>query len=169
MLTLLTTAALLALVLAAAATDLRARRIPNVLTVSGLAVGLALRSPLGGAALLDGALGAGAALLVGVVFFAAQALGGGDVKLLAAVGAFTGWSELGPTLVVIAMMGGLLALAEAVRRGVLVPVLANTGRLAVSLVTFARYGIRPVVRTPASVTVPYGVAIAAGAIVARLL
>ncbi|HEX8276627.1 MAG TPA: prepilin peptidase [Longimicrobiaceae bacterium] len=169
MLSTLTTSVLVVLVVIAAASDLRTRRIPNLLTVGGFVLALALRAPLGGSALADGFLGAGAALLLGVPLFAMRALGGGDVKLLAAVGAFAGWSGLLPTLAAIGIMGGVLGLVEAVRRGVLRQVLANTGRLALSLATFARYGVRTDLRSPAAITVPYGVAIAAGAIVGRLL
>lgn len=169
MLTILTTGALSALVLAAAATDLRSRRIPNALTLAGLGIGLALRVPLGGGAVVDGLLGAGAALLLGILFFMLRALGGGDVKLLAAVGAFTGLAALPVTLVLIAAMGGVLAFAEAVRRGVLRRVLANTGRLVLYWASAARLGSHADVSSPAAVTVPYGVAIAAGAIVGRFL
>lgn len=169
MLGMLTTLVLFALVAAAAVSDLRTRRIPNLLTVGGVAVALALRSPLGGAAVLDGAAGAGVVLLAGVPLFAAGALGGGDVKLLVAVGAFAGWSGLLPTVLAIGIMGGVLALAEAARRGVLRAVVVSTGRLALSLASFGRYGARTDLRSPAAVTVPYGVAIAAGTIIGRLL
>jgi prepilin peptidase CpaA len=159
---------LLALVCAAAYGDLRTRRIPNALTVAGLVAGLGLRVPLGGGAVLDGLGGFAAALALGIPFFAAGALGGGDVKLLAAVGAFTGWSGLLETLVAVALAGAALALFEGLRRGVLVQVFANTGKLALYCVTLSRYGARPEIGAQAAVSVPYGVAIAAGAIVARL-
>jgi prepilin peptidase CpaA len=160
---------LLALVCAAAFTDLRSRRIPNALTVAGLVAGLGLRVPLGGEAVLDGLGGAVAALALGIPFFAARALGGGDVKLLAAVGAFAGWTGLLDTLLAIALAGAALALIEAVRRGVLVQVFANTGKLALYYATLSRYGARPEIGAQAAVSVPYGVAIAAGAIVGRLV
>jgi len=74
---------LAALVIAAAVFDLRTRRIPNWLCTAG---------PLWGVACqivrfqCSGARGTGLALLIYVPLFALRAVGGGDVKLMAAVG-----------------------------------------------------------------------------------
>ena len=82
---------LLAAVTLAAAQDLRSRRIANALTVSLLAAGLV------GAAVGSGGLSISSALLgmltgFGLMFvpFALEAVGGGDVKLMMAVGAWVG-------------------------------------------------------------------------------
>lgn len=88
--------------------DLRFRRIPNTLTVSGLLLGLSAATWYGGwTGLTNSALGflAGFALLL--PGFMLRMTGGGDLKLLAAVGSF-----LGPSLTLVAfllyILGGLV-------------------------------------------------------------
>lgn len=99
---------------AAAFSDAALRRIPNSFNYTALVLALLLNmfvAPLcelldwtgaslwiganygqwGGVA-LESLKGFGLCLLVGVVSFAARGLGGGDVKLLAALGALAGWS-----------------------------------------------------------------------------
>lgn len=105
--------------------DHRERRIPNVLVVFTIAAGVALHV-LGPAneraGLFDtfpGALGAGQALLgivVGLLvflpFYFFGAMGAGDVKFMAALGAFTGpWDAIGLALTIL-VAGGVLALAR---------------------------------------------------------
>jgi prepilin peptidase CpaA len=133
----------LALFVAAAATDIRARRIPNRLTFALALVGLARISVAPGAAVLSRGVDLGAAaavLLLGAAGFQLRLLGGGDVKLLAAGALWIGAASLLPYLMTTVLAGGILALGFfawhlAVRRG---------GAAAPSL--------------------PYGVAIAAGGI-----
>lgn len=83
--------------------DLRERRIPNALTLPALGIALCLHGVTqAGQGLLLSALGAvvaGALLLPGYLL---RATGGGDVKLLMAVGAFLGWPA--------ALLAGLLSL-----------------------------------------------------------
>jgi len=103
----------------AAVCDIRTHRIPNLLVLLGLVLGLVGHGWRGGGPglllSLEGVAVAGLALLP----YALGGLGAGDVKLLGAVGALMGpvfllWTLLGTVLV-----GGLLALAWAARRGVL--------------------------------------------------
>src|SRR5262249_9758879 len=88
----------------AAVWDLRSRRLPNVIVLGLLLLGLILRAVAGGpAAMGAGALGAlagGAALLLPL---AMHWVGGGDVKLLAACGMW-----LGPVRVLEATLAGLV-------------------------------------------------------------
>jgi prepilin peptidase CpaA len=154
-----------ALLACAAWFDVRVRRIPNALTVTGLVVALALRALVGPDALLAGVAGAGLALLVALPPFALRALGGGDVKLLAAVGGFMGPGLLPGALLVIAVLGGALALCEAARRRVLIRTLANTYGFAKQWASFGRFGITPAISSPRTLTIPYGVAIAVGSLV----
>ncbi|MCD2187685.1 prepilin peptidase [Actinomycetospora soli] len=74
---------------AGCATDLTAGRLPDVLTLPAIPVGWAALVPLGGAAVLAGV--AGTLVLGGlhalVAVLAPGAVGGGDVKLAAALGA----------------------------------------------------------------------------------
>jgi prepilin peptidase CpaA len=145
-------------------TDVTARRIPNWLTVSAIVAGLAVRAWMGLAPLGSGALGLAVACLLALPFFAMGVLGGGDAKLLMAVGTFMGPADLARASLVIAVVGGVVALVEAARRGMLVPTLTSCGLLIVSWVTLGRRG-RASARMMVGgerLAVPYGVAIAAG-------
>ena len=160
----ITTGAFLAILLVAAGLDVRTGRIPNVLTLGGLISGLLLRAWGGADALAHGLLGAGLALLVALPFFAVRALGGGDVKLLVVVGAFLGEGRLVGALLLIAILGGLIAVGEAVRRGVIVPVVLNSVDMMKRWATLGHKGARRSLSSPGAVSIPYGVAIALGAI-----
>lgn len=166
---LLFTVAFVALVAVAAGSDIRTRRIPNVLTVSGLMIALALRSLLGGGAVVDGIQGAGVAMLTVLPFVMLGALGGGDFKLLVAVGAFMGPRQFLYALLATAIVGVLLAVGESIRRGALGALVVNTHGLGTHILTRGRSGHRSTIATPGAVTVPYGVAIAAGSLVVWFL
>ncbi len=155
---------LVLVMLGASWTDLKSRRIPNWLTMGGVIAGLVIRAWMGPGVVLSGVLGVALALLLALPFFVAGVLGGGDAKLLMAVGAFMGPGDLASASLVIAVIGGLVAVVEAARRGVLLPTLRACGSLIVSWVTFGR---RPASLTAAGgerLTVPYGIAIAAGSL-----
>lgn len=98
-----------ALLLAAAALhDIAARTIPNRLALCVATIGLALRLQSG-----DLATGVAAATLVFAAGFLAWrlgALGGGDVKLLAAAALLPPPALVPDLLVAVALCGGLLAL-----------------------------------------------------------
>jgi prepilin peptidase CpaA len=97
------TFAFVALAVYAALSDLETRRVSNRLNVlifgSGLLVQLFTAGALGIAA---GLAGAGLGLAILIVPFSRSWVGGGDVKFLAATGAW-----LGPVSVCIAALGGL--------------------------------------------------------------
>jgi prepilin peptidase CpaA len=83
-----------ALSLAAALIDCRTGRIPNWLTVSGVLLGIVSHGLAGGSTALGlSLLGLFVTALVPLVFYQAssgRAIGGGDVKLAAAIGALSG-------------------------------------------------------------------------------
>jgi len=107
---------LLIVVLLAAVYDLRYRRIPNWLTASGVLAGLGLNAflypvwPGVKLSLLGLAVG------FGVYFFlyAIRAMGAGDVKLMAAVGAVVGASNWFGIFLITAVLGGILAVVLSV-------------------------------------------------------
>lgn len=110
--------------------DLRTRRVPNALTMTLAATGIACAaSGISGitvtASLLGFALGLGL-MLPGYLF---GATGAGDVKLLAAAGAWLGPALIGPAFLYTALAGGALALLVARRRRRLALTLEGTGRL----------------------------------------
>ena len=103
------TLALTLLLVLAAAADIRTHRIPNWLTLAGLAVGLVGNGWLGGGGgLRESLAGIGVASLA-LALYAVRALGAGDVKLLGAVGALMGPGFLLWTLPGTILAGGLLA------------------------------------------------------------
>jgi prepilin peptidase CpaA len=124
----------------AAAIDLRHHRIPNWLTFSGIAAGLALNTAVfavhGGwshglsAGLFPALAGGGIALLVFFVLGALGAMGMGDVKLMAAAGACLRWPLALGLMVFVVVAGGVLALGYALIRGKFRAVIRNVFRLA---------------------------------------
>lgn len=155
----------------AVVTDVTTRRIPNWVSVGGLVLALALRAFPGHPPLGDGLLAAGIAFAFALPFFLFGGLGAGDVKLMTAVAAFLGTGRLEAALLVMAATGVVMALVAVARRGVLKRTFAN---LFVFAATFGRKtftGWKGEESEAAvhmwktgAVTLPYGVAIAAGAI-----
>jgi prepilin peptidase CpaA len=82
---------LVAALAAATVTDLRERRVRNIVTLPALLLGLvlntALQGPDGGTASLQGA---GLALVALMPLYMVRGMGAGDVKLMAAIGALKG-------------------------------------------------------------------------------
>ncbi|HTH77453.1 MAG TPA: A24 family peptidase [Ramlibacter sp.] len=148
-------AALLAtIVVYAAWCDVRTRRIPNALTLGSALAGLMLAavgfadgpsfgSAVGGAML-------GLALLLPL--YAVRALGAGDAKLMAAVGAFAGAPAMVFIFLLTGIAGGIAALALATRRRMLGRLAAN----ARDLLHLEFAAVNSVGR------LPYGVCICAG-------
>jgi prepilin peptidase CpaA len=101
---------LLALLLPAALMDLSRHRIPNYLTYPALLAGLGWGFASGAwAGLGNHLLGALAAALPLFLMFMGGSLGGGDVKLMAAVGAIVGFPSAINALIASIMVGGLCA------------------------------------------------------------
>lgn len=149
--------------------DVRYRRIPNKLVLAILVGGLVLNTFFGGRAGLLVSLG-GFALAFGLMFFLHifGTLGAGDVKLFAAIGAVNGVSLVLPTLLVVALTGGLLAIFKMIY--------SRRARATMFGVMQFFYGLLPgqtVPRFPIpedrSFTLPYAVPICFGSVIAFLL
>src|SRR5919112_3855427 len=153
---------LVVFVCAAAWWDATTGRIPNEVTVTGLAAALILRAPLGVDPFLHGLGGLGLAFGVAIVLYALRAIGGGDVKLLAGIGAFVGASEILPVLGLIAVLGAAHALLVVSFRGLLPLLVFNTIDLIKSWLTLGRIGPIRKLESPNALTIPYGVPIALG-------
>ena len=134
----------LAVVVAALAciSDLRSRRIPNVLTFGAALCGIAA------AALVDGTAGATTSAtgwLVGIAiffpFFALGGLGAGDVKLLGAIGAWVGPSIVIRVGLYSAVAGGVFAIALALKSGYVRTAFRNIGFL---VKFWTKVGFQPV-------------------------
>ena len=89
--------------------DLRRRRVPNWLTVAGVGGGLACAATGGWHGLGIAMAGAIVGFLVLLPFHLCGAMGGGDVKLMAAYGAFLGPSGILLAALFAGLFGGLAA------------------------------------------------------------
>lgn len=118
--------ALAILLTLAAVCDIRSQRIPNLLVLTGLGLGLAWHIWRGGGPGLLWSLEGLAVACCLLLPYALGGLGAGDVKLLGAVGALMGPTFLCWTLLGTIFAGGLLALIWAVTRGVLRETVQNT-------------------------------------------
>jgi prepilin peptidase CpaA len=145
-----------AVVIAAALRDATSYTIPNWMSLALVAAfppaALALGMPLTALG-LHLAIGV-AALFVGMAMFALRWIGGGDAKLFAAAALWLGWPAVLPYLAVTGMAGGALAVGLLALRSVwLRPLVLGGPRW------FARLA-------EPDEAVPYGLAIAVGALAA---
>ena len=103
---------------AACVTDLRTRRVPNVLTLGAAGAAMAFHAAShSGSGLLFALFGWGLGLLVFLPLFALRGIGGGDVKLLAALGAWLGPSMVLWVAAFAAIAGGVFALIVSAQHG----------------------------------------------------
>jgi prepilin peptidase CpaA len=152
---------LLALLVASGYTDIRYHKIFNALTLPALALGLILNTAFFG---LAGARSSGVGFLIGFgVFFLIYlwgGIGGGDVKLVGAVGAIAGYPFIVPAIFYSILIGGAMALIELVWQKRLIRSLKN---IFITVFTFFIPKTTAIPLDPAeSLKVPYGLAIAAG-------
>lgn len=153
------------LALAAAYTDIRWGKIFNWVTVPFALLGLTLNSVAGGmeGSLLSlGGIAAGFALWL-VSNFLGRILGGGDIKLLMAFGALLGPGFMAWTFALGAVIGGVMSIVIAIRRGVLAKIIKQMGTSVYMRTAFA---------TPMEITdgageirLPYAIALGAGALI----
>jgi prepilin peptidase CpaA len=141
----------------AALIDLRRRRIPNWLTFGALLLGIVTWSVQQG---LNGLLTAlGGALLgfaVLLPFYLIRAVGAGDVKLLAGLGAIVGPQLLVSVILYGALVGGAISIVMLAQRGQLLSALGD-------IVS------RPTQLRRSGAKAPYAVAMAGGTYLALVL
>jgi prepilin peptidase CpaA len=145
------TIVLLVVTCAAAAIDVRTRRIPNALTGAAALAALVVQLPAGPAAVTLALAAMVAAFAAGTIAFSAGWFGGGDVKLIAACCGFASFPGAVWLVLYVLVAGAMLALAVATARGRLVALVRSTAAIA----TYGAPGER-------GTLLPYGVAIAAG-------
>ena len=150
---------------AAVVIDVRTRRIPNWLTgaIAGGGFGLAFGG--GSVTPSQAALGVLVGLLLMLPGHVIGATGAGDVKLMAAVGAFLGPGMTFRAFLYAAVAGGALAIAVALRRGMLSDTVLGTTQLMTSPATTRDAIVAPGRRNRFA----YGPAIAAGTLIALLV
>jgi prepilin peptidase CpaA len=121
--------------------DVRERRIPNLVTGPAVLAALALHMISGGwPELGDAALAGLIAGAIFLIFFLAGGMGAGDVKLMAAVGCFTGLSQLFVVMLATVIAGAIFALAVGIYNGRLCETLRNVGAL---LLHHGQQGLKP--------------------------
>ena len=167
-----TWALILAFVLYAGWLDLRTRKIPNWLTVSGFLVGLGMNSILGGwhgaKVSLEGA-GVALGLLLPLVLL--RGLGAGDWKLMGAVGALMGWRPMFFILLAGFIVSGLMGVVQMILAKRVKQTIRNMGRLVFGLATFGmRTNLKEIsLDNPTLVKVPFGAAVGAAAVLSFAL
>ena len=153
------------LLVGACVSDLRSRRIPNAivlaLVLGGLGYSLATMAAVPA---LGHALGGGAAgLVLWLPFWLMRVLGAGDVKLAAAAGTWLGVVGVVEASLLGAVVGGVLALWALSRHG---GVSAGATRFGAWMLASRATGSLMPELTPRERRIPYGLAIAAGAVTA---
>ena len=125
--------AALTIAIIAAIGDLRSRRIPNWLTISALVLGFAWH--LANGTWPQAALGALLGAVIYLPMWLAGGRGGGDVKLMAALGAWLGPASWIQLFVLTALIGGIWALILVIAKRRLLATLQNIWSILRSLVT----------------------------------
>jgi len=153
----------------AAAVDIRHRRIPNIITAPLLLSGLLTAVIAAGVeGLQDALLGS---VVAGAPFVVLWFLGGGgagDAKMMLAVGAWLGFRDGAVALLCVSLLGGIVAIAYAVARRQLLPMLGRLLGLSVATAFAIRGGGRGIDRQDllpklnARDGIPYGLAICLG-------
>lgn len=160
---------LLPLLVGAAGYDIAYRKIPNWLTASGVVAGLWMNTFLyqgwPGVKLSLGGLALG--FCAYFALYTLRAMGAGDVKLMAAVGAMVGWQDWIGIFILTAVMGGVAAMVLISMRGRIKKTFWNLG-FALSEMKSGRAAYMANeeldVRSGKSVGLPHGAVIAAAAL-----
>ena len=141
--------------------DWRFRRIPNWLTVSGAAAGIAVNAILFH---LPGLKTALLGMLLGLAlllpFVMVRSLGAGDWKLVGALGACLGPRPLLAVLFGTILVAGAMALGVIIWSGRLKKTLLNIARMLASIFSLQMPGAEVSLDNPDSTKIPFGVAVA---------
>jgi prepilin peptidase CpaA len=161
------TGVLILLLILAAVLDLRTWRIPNWLTATGMAWGLAWNMA-SASTVTAGALVGLAGLVLGLGLFLPmwlmRVMGAGDVKLMAMVGAFLGPIETVKAALLVCIVGGLAVVVYALAHNALRRLARNLREVATSMVAPGMPIWRPELTGDSIGKLPYGVSISLGTI-----
>jgi prepilin peptidase CpaA len=146
------------------ASDVRSRRIPNLLSGFGMAAGIVLNTIWFGA---DGLLASLGGLLLTMTLllapFAMGGLGGGDVKMMGAVGALLGPRVALPALLVGLVFGGVIMAIHLARLRRLRATLSTVVTMvAGSVLGGSLDPLRVSAAQPGAITLPYSVPLGLG-------
>ena len=161
--------AVLVVVGIAAVYDIRYRRIPNWLVLTGILVGFGLNTFLfEWKGLRFSLLGLALAFLIYFPLYLLRGMGAGDVKLMASIGAMVGWADWMGIFIVTAILGGLAAIALLLRQSRLIYGLSNVGYMVGEIMSFRAPYVRNDsldLRSSRSMKLPHGVFIALGSLI----
>ncbi len=163
-------ALIVAFVLTAAVGDIRWRKIPRLMTTAAVAAGLMFHLVHGGLTweFASAVIATLIAFGVGLSFFQLGAIGGGDVKLITALGALLGLDRWILAMEVAVLAAAVIGIVQAVRRGRLGQMMRNIGELIKWLAGRGGVTAHPSinVRNSAMLRAPFGVAAALGTLFA---
>ncbi|HUR37734.1 MAG TPA: A24 family peptidase [Terriglobales bacterium] len=154
---------IIAFVVAVAFSDILWRKVPRHLTVVAFAAGVIFHAVFGG--LLSAITAILVASVLGVAFFRVGAIGGGDVKLLIALGAILGLRDWLIAMQIAVFCAAFVALVQVLRRGLFVQTARNLMELIRGIFRNGLRGHETIhVRNPLAVRAPFGFAAAVGTI-----
>jgi prepilin peptidase CpaA len=159
-------AATVAFIVICIASDVSTRRIPNLVCGLGMAIGLAFNASHAGS---TGLLASASGLLVAVALllfpFAMGGLGGGDVKMMGAIGALLGPRVTLEALLVGMMFGGAIMMIHLARRHRLRETIVNVSTMATaSVLGGSLEPLRVSAAQPGTIALPYSVPLGLGTI-----
>jgi len=168
-LTLISAAFLVPLALIISYYDICYRRIPNPFVLATLVVGLIVHVAFAG---ISGALtslgGCALAFFLMFVLHLFGAMGAGDVKLFAAIGAVAGANLVLPMFVVVTLTGGVLGVISMFRAGQVKSTMTRVFYIVMGLLPGQRVP-KFAIPTDRRMTIPYGVAITFGSLISLFL
>ncbi len=145
-------------------TDVKEHRIPNILSLGGVLIGIiVLTSTQGFAGLFSSLQGMALGLVLFLPFYLLRGMAAGDVKLMAAVGAFIGPSLTLAAAAATLIVGAVLAIAYAVYIGGAGLLLKRYSDMAKNMVATHQFTyFKPCENDAGSQRFPYAAAILVG-------
>lgn len=155
--------ALLLITLIAGVWDLRTGRIPNLLTYGAIGIGFVLALFQGQGAALSSFVGFLVGFAIFAVAFKAGMMGGGDVKLMGAIGALKGFPFVIYVMYYACAVTAVVAFSILVYRGVALATLRDIGRTLFSGIMAREWALPP---ARADLKIPFGAALSVASQVA---
>ena len=163
-------------------TDLRSRRIPNWLVLTGIALGFAFQlfavegdglfaRWFGAVGPLQALYGLLAGFAMFLPFYLLRAMGAGDVKLVAMLGVWFGLRPMLGVVLLTLLCGGALAIGVAIWTRSVGQTASNLRYMVTDTLVRASAGGAPTITAPARThgRLPYALAIAAGSVLEVVL
>jgi len=151
--------------------DVRTLRIPNLVTGPAILLGLAANGWMSGwSGLAASAIGFAVAVGLLLLPFALGGIGGGDVKMMGAVGALLGPALTLQSLLVGLMAGGCFAAVHLARKSRLREKLFATAHMFVqATMTQSLEPLRAPASAPGAIVLPYSVPLGLGTMIAIVI